>query len=92
MLPFWRHHVHFEQAHVRELAGLPGTGDEGRLPIEEHISKIRQIIRDHCLCGIRSPPGSGKTMILPELLYTWAADRQQKLQQSVMIVFPTQFG
>ncbi len=92
MLPFWRHHVDFEQAHVRELAGLPGTGDEGRLPIEEHISKIRQSIRDNCLCGIRSPPGSGKTMILPELLYTLAADRQQKLQQAVMIVFPTQFG
>ena len=31
-------------------------------------------------------------MILPELLYTWAGDRQQKLQQAVMIVFPTQFG
>ena len=35
-------------------------------------------------------------MILPELLYDWAEDRAQgrwqKLQQAVMIVFPTQFG
>ena len=35
-------------------------------------------------------------MTLPELLYEWAEgrakDRQQKLEQAVMIVFPTQFG
>ena len=96
MLDLWRHHVPVHKAHFRELSGLPGAGDKRRLPIEKYIARIREIICDHCLCGIRSPPGSGKTMILPELLDKWAEgraeDRQQKLQHAGMIVFPTQFG
>ena len=92
MLPVWRQHVPSGVAHFRELSGLDGTRDERSLPIEQWIPRIEETIRDHCICGIRSPPGSGKTMILPELLYKWAEDREESVQQAVMIVFPTQFG
>ena len=93
MLPVWRQHVPSGEAHFRELSGLPGTRDERRLPIEQWIPRIQESIRDHCICGIRGPPGSGKTMILPELLYKWAEGRNgSNQQQAVMIVFPTQFG
>ena len=96
MLDLWRERVSSEQAHFRELAGLPGTGQNNCLPIENHTDSIFASIEAHSICGVRSPPGSGKTMILPELLYDWAKGRAQenwqKLHQAVMIVFPTQFG
>ena len=96
MWDLWRERVPSEMAHFRELSGLPGTGHKHWLPIENHTDTIRASIKAHPICGIRSPPGSGKTMILPELLYDWAEDRAQsrwqKLHQAVMIVFPTQFG
>ena len=92
MLPAWRQHVPSDEAHFRELSSLAGTG-ERRLPIEHWKPRIQKTIRDHCICGVRSPPGSGKTMILPELLYEWAEGRNEtNQQQAVMIVFPTQFG
>ena len=96
MLEAWREGIPAGTAHFRQLSGLPGTEDDGWLPIENHTRSIGASIKAQCICGVRSPPGSGKTMILPELLYDWAEDRAQgrwqKLQQAVMIVFPTQFG
>ena len=96
MLDHWRAEVSPDTAHIRELSGLPGTGHKRGLPIENHAGRIQATIRTKEICGVRSPPGSGKTMILPELLYDWAEDRAQdrwqKLHQAVMIVFPTQFG
>ena len=96
MLDLWRERVPSGMAHFRELSGLPGTGHKHWLPIENHTDRIRASIKAHPICGVRSPPGSGKTMILPELLYDWAEDRAQGrwqiLHQAVMIVFPTQFG
>ena len=96
MLDLWREQVPSDKAHFRELSGLPGTGHDRWLPIENHTDSIGASIKAHPICGVRSPPGSGKTMILPELLHNWAEDRaqvrRQNLHQAVMIVFPTQFG
>ena len=96
MLDLWREHIPSDKAHFRELSGLPGTEDGRRLPIEKHTDSIGASIEANLICGVRSPPGSGKTMILPELLYDWAVDgakhRWPKWQQAVMIVSPTQFG
>ena len=96
MVEMWRERISSEDTHFRELAGLPGTTQKNCLPIEKHSDSIFASIEANSICGVRSPPGSGKTMILPELLHDWAEDRaqvrRQKLHQAVMIVFPTQFG
>ena len=44
------------------------------------------------MCGVRSPPSSGKTMVLPELLLEWSYAQEETWEKAVMIVFPTQFG
>ena len=96
MVDMWRERVSSEEAHFRELAGLPGTGQKDCLPIENHSDIIFASIEANSICGVRSPPGSGKTMILPELLYDWAEKHArggwQRLPQAVVIVFPTQYG
>ena len=96
MLDLWREQVPSDKAHFRELSGLPGTGHNRWLPIENHTDSIRASIKAHPICGVRSPPGSGKTMFLPEVLRKWAVDeakgRREQLNKAVMIVFPTQFG
>ena len=96
MLEAWREGISADKAHFRQLSGLPGTEDDGWLPIEHHTDSILASIKRYAICGVRSPPGSGKTMILPEVLRNWAVDeakgRRQELNQAVMIVFPTQFG
>ena len=69
MLSRWREGVSPETAHIRELAGLPGTGHQHGLPIQSHAHTIRDAIETKPICAVRSPPGSGKTMILPELLH-----------------------
>ena len=86
MLEEWRQLIPREEAHFRELASLPGTR-ERELPIEKSKEKIAACIREHSICGIRSPPGSGKTMVLPEVLYDWAQQRDEWTPpQAVMIV------
>ena len=96
MLDLWRERIPSDKAHFRELSGLAGTGPDGWLPTEHHTDSIRASIEAQPICGVRSPPGSGKAMILPEVLFAWAEGgaqaRWQNLQQAVMIVFPTQFG
>ena len=96
MVEMWRERISSEDTHFRELAGLPGTGHSNCLPIENHTVSIFASIEAHSICGVRSPPGSGKTMILRELLYDWAEKHArggwQRLPQAVVIVFPTQFG
>ena len=96
MLRRWREGVSSETAHFRELAGLRGTGHQHGLPIESHAGTIRDALKTKPICAVRSPPGSGKTMILPELLHEWAAEGPhrgcKRLPPAVMIVFPTQYG
>ena len=96
MLHHWREQVTPAEAHIRELAGLPGSTQNNCLPIEKHSDSIFASIEANSICGVRSPPGSGKTMILPELLYDWAEKHArggwQRLPPAVMIVFPTQYG
>ena len=60
MLSRWREGVSPETAHIRELAGLPGTGHQHGLPIESHADTIRDAIETKPICAVRSPPGSGK--------------------------------
>ena len=100
MLSRWREGGSPETAHIRELAGLPGTGHQHGLPIDSHAHTIRNATETKPICAVRSPPGSGKTMILPELLHEWAAQGppegpprdRKRLPPAVMIVFPTQYG
>ena len=89
MLDLWREKV--PSAHFRKLSGLPATGHSGSLPIETHTAKIMASIEANHIIGVRSPPGSGKTMRLPELLNMWATQNLQT-PSAVMILFPTQFG
>ena len=89
MLDLWREKV--PSAHFRKLSGLPATGHSGSLPIESHADKIMASIEANHIIGVRSPPGSGKTMRLPELLNMWATQNLQT-PSAVMILFPTQFG
>ena len=94
MLDLWREQVTSEKAHFRKLSRLPGTGRTGKLAIEAHTDRIRASIAVNLIVGVRSPPGSGKTMILPELLQEWAAERASSPWETpaVVIAFPTRFG
>ena len=96
MLQTWQERISPDTAHFRQLAGLPGTQQDGRLPIEHHTERIVRSINQYSIIGVRSPPGSGKTMFLPEVLRKWAVHqakgRWEQLNKAVMIVFPTQFG
>ena len=95
MLDLWREQVTSEKAHFRKLSRLPGTRRTGKLAIEAHTDRIRASIEANLIVGVRSPPGSGKTMILPELLQEWAEElawsRWEK-RPAVIIAFPTKFG
>ena len=57
--------------YFHELTPLPGDGDNVRLPIQKARGTLTALIRDNPLSGVHSPPGSGKTMYLPELLLEW---------------------
>ena len=96
MVDMWRERISSEDTHFRELAGLPGTGQKDCLPIENQSDSIFASIEANSICGVRSPPGSGKTMILPDLLYAWAEKHTRRgwqgWPQAVVIVFPTQYG
>ena len=75
--------------HWRELTPLAGDGEIGWLPIQRATGRLRELIRTHALSGVRSPPGSGKTTFLPELLHDWLKDWSTG---TVVIVLPTQYA
>ena len=91
MVSEWRECV-TKDTHFRELSGLAGIKRRNRLPIEDGIPEIRELIRTHSVSAVRSPPGSGNTRILPELLQGWFEQREEPWNKSVMLVFPTQYG
>ena len=76
--------------HFRELTPLPGDGDNVRLPIQKARGTLTALIRDNPLSGARSPPGSGKTMFLPELLLEWVHGVWNT--GAMVIVLPTQYA
>jgi len=78
MVEKWRERISSEDTHFRELAALPGSRQRNGLPIENHSNSIFASIEANSICGVRSPPGSGKTMILPELLYGWAENTHKR--------------
>ena len=78
MLQAWKDGT-AHKAHFRQLSGLPGTDEDGGLPIpglpiENHTEDIVATLKTNAICGVSSPPGSGKTMILPQLLRNWAVN------------------
>ena len=96
MLQTWQEKIPGNTAHFRQLAGLPGNQQDDCLRIQQHTRRIVESINQNSIIGVRSPPGSGKTMFLPEVLRKWAVHqakgRREQLNKAVMIVFPTQFG
>ena len=76
--------------HWRELTPLAGDGDTGRLPIQRATGDLQELIQTKPPSGVRSPPGSGKTTFLPELLLQWVQHRW--CEGTVVIVLPTQYA
>ena len=96
MLQTCREKISANTAHVGQLAGLPGIQQDGWLPMEQHMECIVASVNKYFVSGVRSSPGSGIAMILPEVLRKWAVHeakgRREELNKAVMIVCPTQFG
>ena len=100
MLDEWRKSVtpptHFRQfsalAGQAERLRFAGKGKQHALPVEEKMSDLQALIRENLVSGVRSPPGSGKTMVLPDILREWADQRRETWDKAVMVVFPTQYG
>ena len=100
MLDGWRDAV-TPDTHFRQLSALAGQSERLRvagkgkhhvLPVEDKMSDLRALIRDIPVSGVRSPPGSGKTMVLPDVLREWADERRQTWNNAVVVIFPTQYG
>ena len=58
-----------KSVHWRELTTFAGAGESRSLPIERATPELEEMIWGNPLSGVRSPPGSGKTMFLPDLLH-----------------------
>ena len=56
------------------------------------MSDLQDLVRENPVSGVRSPPGSGKNMVLPDILRDWADERPQTWGRAIMVVFPTQYG
>ena len=74
------------EVHWRDFMPLAGDGYTGQLPIERARRRLEELMRNNPVSGVRSPPGSGKTMLLPELLRNWSKNSDG----AVVIVLPTQ--
>jgi len=90
MMPDWLKEASAKRIHIRSLLTFAGDPETESLPIESAAASLRRLIDDNPLSGVRSPPGSGKTMFLPELLLEWA--RRDCWYGAVVIVLPTQFA
>ena len=76
--------------HVRELVTLAGDGDTRRLPIERAYRELLELTAEHKVSGVRSPPGSGKTLVLPQVLLEWKPNDGRS--PSVVVALPTQYA
>ena len=90
MMPDWLKEASAKGIHFRSLLTFAGDPETESLPIESAAASLRILIDDNPLSGVRSPPGSGKTMFLPELLLEWV--RRDGWEGAVVIVLPTQFA
>ena len=88
----WCKRISVKPLHPRALTSLPGDGDTVSLPIQKAIKELWELIERSAVSGVRSPPGSGKTMILPELLLEWWPSDWRWHSPSVVIVLPTQYA
>ena len=90
MIPDWLKEASAKRMHFRSFLTFAGDAETESLPIESAAASLRRLIDDNPLSGVRSPPGSGKTMFLPELLLEWV--RRDGWYGAVVIVLPTQFA
>ena len=79
-----------KSVHWRELTTFAGAGESRSLPIERATPELEKMIWGNPLSGVRSPPGSGKTTFLPDLLHQWVQEAMCK--GAVVIVLPTQYA
>ena len=56
--------------------------------METRAAAVKQLLESHLAVGVRAPPGSGKTLILPELVSSWCPSSQQ----AVLLVEPTRYA
>jgi HrpA-like RNA helicase len=70
------------------LRGLPTQ----TLPIETSWKSIKAKIREHQVCAVCSPPGSGKTMGLPTMMGEVLNGDQWKGHGAILLVEPSTFG
>ena len=76
--------------HWRELTAFAGERDPRSLPIERATAELQELIWSKPLSGVRSPPGSGRTTFLPELLQWWVQAGSSR--GTVVIVLPTLYA
>ena len=72
----------------RRLTTEAGVQSGAGLPVEQQSDAMLSFLRDHRLLGVCAPPGSGKTMVLPELLVRLS----EEYKGSVVLVVPTRFA
>ena len=86
----WWEEATDKAVHWRQLTTFAGAGESRSLPIERATLELAEMIWQNPLSGVRSPPGSGKTTFLPDLLHAWV--KAASCEGAVVIVLPTQYA
>ena len=56
--------------------------------MESRAAAVKLLLQDHTAVGVRAPPGSGKTLVLPEVLFAWTPT----CNKAVLLVEPTRYA
>ena len=72
----------------RRLTPLSGADGGRGLPMQTRTGAVKHLLQSHLAVGVRAPPGSGKTLILPEIVSSWCPSSRQ----AVLLVEPTRYA
>ena len=72
----------------RRLTPVAGDASLSELPIDGYRADVACLLHSHSQIGVRSPPGSGKTLGLPAMLLDWSP----ACREAVLLVEPTQYA
>ena len=56
--------------------------------MESYTDQVADLLSRHSHIGVRAPPGSGKTLVLPGMLLGWA----RECPQAVLLAEPTRYA
>ena len=72
----------------RRLTPVAGGPALHGLPMESYSDQVAELLSRHSHLGVRAPPGSGKTLVLPGMLLDWAPE----CREAVLLAEPTRYA